>query len=61
MRIEGLEGSQTSWLLRPLYLLLRQRFGKVLTPYKVWAHRPGATIGMAIAMSAIESPKGLDP
>lgn len=61
MRIEGLESRQASWLLKPLYFLLRRRFGKVLTPYKVWAHRPGATIGLTIAMQTIEAARGLDP
>ncbi len=62
MRIEPLESNQVSWVLKPLYFFLKRRFGKVLTPYKVWAYRPAATIGMTVAMGAIEIySKSLDP
>jgi alkylhydroperoxidase family enzyme len=62
MRIEALEPRQASWALRPLFFLLRRRFGKVLTPYKVWAHRPAAAIGMTFAMAGIEEwSKSIEP
>ena len=51
MRIRGLESNEAGWSVRPLYWYLRRMFGKMLTPYKVWAHRPGITLAMT-AMSA---------
>ena len=61
MRIEGLEEKQVSWLLRPMTLMMKRRFGMVLNPYKAWAYRPGITIAMAIFMQAVEGSKVTNP
>ena len=54
MRIEGLERNQVAWSLRPLYWYLGRMFGKVLTPIKVLAHRPGVTLAMTAMNAAME-------
>jgi AhpD family alkylhydroperoxidase len=62
MRIEGLERKQVGWLMKLGYSLMARRYGKVITPAKVWARIPAASIGMAFAMWGIEGvSKGLDP
>jgi len=62
MRVEGLERKQVGWLMRIGYSLMARRYGKVITPAKVWARMPAASIGMAFAMWGIEEvSKGLDP
>jgi len=62
MRVEGLERKQVGWLMRIGYSLMARRYGKVITPAKVWARIPAASIGMAFAMWGIEEvSKGLDP
>jgi alkylhydroperoxidase family enzyme len=61
MRIRGLERNQASWMIRWLYGVMKRRFGKVLTPYKVWAHRPGATLALGLFMTTIENSKLVDP
>ena len=60
MRISPIERKQASWMLRPLYWLVKRQFGKELTPFKVWAHRPGILLGFAATMSALEYSKGAD-
>jgi alkylhydroperoxidase family enzyme len=60
MRIDGLSQKQARWFIRPMYFYLKRRFGKVLTPYTVWAHRPGVLFGLSIMMGAFESTKVLD-
>ncbi len=62
MRIEGLERKQVGWLMKLGYSVMSRRYGKVITPAKVWARLPAASIGMAFAMWGIEEvSKGLDP
>ena len=61
MRIRGLERKETSWMVRWIYGVMERRFGKVLTPYTVWAHRPGITLGLGLFMTAIENSKVVDP
>jgi len=61
MRIRGLERSEPTWSMRALYSLLKRQFGKVLTPYTVWAHRPAITIALTGLMAAVEYSKALDP
>ncbi len=62
MRIEGLERKQVGWLMKLGYSVMTRRYGKVITPAKVWARLPAASIGMAFAMWGIEEvSKGLDP
>jgi AhpD family alkylhydroperoxidase len=62
MRIEGVEPKQAGWLIRAAYFMVRRRYGKLMTPAKVWAHLPSASLGMAFAMRGIEEvSKGLDP
>ena len=54
MRIRGLERNEVSWTMRPLYWLLKRMFGRVLTPVKVEAHRPGITLAMTAMSAAFE-------
>ena len=54
MRIEPLEENQMSWMLKPLTWMMKRRVGKVLTPFKAWAYRPGITIWMSIYMQSID-------
>jgi AhpD family alkylhydroperoxidase len=61
MRIQGLEKNQVSWMLRPLYGVMRRRFGKVLSPFKVWAYRPAITLGLAGLAQAVEHSKAVAP
>ena len=44
MRIEPLEESQMSWMLKPFTWMMKRQVGKVLNPYKAWAYRPGITL-----------------
>ncbi len=57
MRIEPLEQNQMSWMLRPLTSMMTRRVGKVLTPFKAWAYRPGITIWMSMFMQSIDGSK----
>ena len=55
-RIRGLEEREASLLVRPIFWISRRMFGKVLTPLKVQAHRPGIAwmgnlLGVAIEKS----------
>ena len=61
MRIEPLEDKQISWMLKPLTLMMKRRFGKVLNPIKAWAYRPGLTLAMAIFTQSVEASKVTDP
>lgn len=61
MRIQGLEKYQVSWMLRPLYGLMKRRFGKVLSPFKVWAYRPAMTLGLAGLVQAVDHSKAVAP
>lgn len=40
-RVRGLEEAEASLLMRPIFFISRRMFGKVVTPIKVQAHRPG--------------------
>jgi alkylhydroperoxidase family enzyme len=60
MRIRGLEANEAGWSVRWLYWYLRRTFGKMLTPYKVWAHRPGITLGFTAMTAALEYSHGAD-
>ncbi len=61
MRVRGLERKETSWLVRWIYPVMERRFGKVLTPYTVWAHRPGILLTVGLFMNAVDSSKVVDP
>ena len=61
MRIEGLEENQMSWMLRPLTWMMKRRVGKVLSPYKALAYRPGITLTMSIFRQSVESSKVTPP
>jgi hypothetical protein len=55
-RIQGLEQNEAPRLARPIYWVVKRMFGKVLTPIKVQARRPGiawfgSLLGMAIDKS----------
>ncbi len=61
MRIRGLERNEASWLIRWTYGAMKRRFGKVLTPQTVWAHRPGTMLTLALFMQTAEASKIVDP
>ena len=61
MRIEPVEESQMSWLLKPLTWMMKRQLGKVVNPYKAWAYRPGITFSMSIFQQSIESSKVTPP
>ncbi len=55
MRIRPLEPSEAGFFTRLLFSALKRRLGKVLTPSRVQAHRPGilwAATGMTVALEA---------
>jgi hypothetical protein len=60
MRIRPLEPNEAGFWARLLYSAAKRRFGKVLTPIKVQAHRPGLMWGFAAATIAMEFSKGAD-
>jgi len=56
LRVEGLEEGEAPLLARPAYWITRRMFGKVLTPIKVQARRPGIMwlgnlLGLAVEKS----------
>ena len=57
MRIEGLDARQAHWSLRPFYYLMRRMFGRVLTPYTVYAHRPSMLWSFTILTLALDRSK----
>jgi hypothetical protein len=57
MRIEGIDPKRSGWLMKPIYALVKRRFGKVLTPYTVLAHRPGVALGFFGATLALAGGK----
>lgn len=61
MRVRGLERNETSWLIRWTYGVMKRRFGKVLTPYTVLAHRPVFALMSMFAMQASDGSKLVDP
>jgi alkylhydroperoxidase family enzyme len=60
MRIRPLERNEASFSARLLYSAIKRQVGKVLTPMKVQAHRPGIMWGFAAATMALELSKGAD-
>ncbi|HEV2705158.1 MAG TPA: hypothetical protein VGV59_04495 [Pyrinomonadaceae bacterium] len=55
-RVRGLEEHEASWLMRPVFWASRRMVGKVVTPLKVQARRPGIAwlgnlLGVAIEKS----------
>ena len=61
MRIQGLEKNQINWKLRPLYGMMKRRYGKVLSPFKVWAFCPAITLGLAGLVQAVDHSKAIAP
>jgi len=59
MRIPEFDITKPPLILRPLFAIMRRRFGKVMSPYKAWAYRPGATFWLAMLMATLESSKVL--
>jgi hypothetical protein len=53
MRIEGIDQKRAGWLMKPIYALMKRRFGKVLRPTTVMAHRPGVAWGFLGATVAL--------
>jgi hypothetical protein len=41
MRIRSLEPKEIPWTARPILAVIRRVFGRVLTPYTVYARKPG--------------------
>jgi alkylhydroperoxidase family enzyme len=60
MRIRPLERNEASFSARLLYSAIKRQVGKVLTPMKVQAHRPGSMWGFAAATMALEFSKSAD-
>jgi hypothetical protein len=60
MRVRPLERNEASFSARLLYSAIKRQVGKVLTPMKVQAHRPGIMWGFAAATMALEFSKGAD-
>lgn len=60
MRIRALERSEASFSARLLYYAIKRQVGKVLTPIKVQAHRPGIMWGFAAMTMALEFSTGAD-
>ena len=60
MRIRALERNEASFSARLLYSMVKRQVGKVLTPIKVQAHRPGIMWGFAAATIALEFSKATD-
>ena len=60
MIIRPLEKSEVSFSARLLFAAVKRQVGKVLTPLKVQARRPGIMWGFAVAGMALELSKGAD-
>ena len=60
MRIPPLEEKQASWILKPIFSVMKRRMGKVLNPYKAWSYRPGPAFTVALFQQSIESSKVID-
>jgi len=60
MRIPGLDDNQFPFILKPLASAMKRRFGKMLTPYRVWAHQPAITWFYSLFMNSVESSKIVD-
>lgn len=60
MRIRPLERNEASFSAKLLYSAIKRQVGKVLTPIKVQAHRPGIMWGFAAMTMALEFSKGAD-
>ena len=60
MRIRPLERNEASFSARLLYSMIKRQVGKVLTPIKVQAHRPGIMWGFAAVTIALEFSKATD-
>jgi hypothetical protein len=60
MRIRPLERNEASFSAKLLFAAIKRQVGKVLTPIKVQAHRPGIMWGFAAMTMALEFSKGAD-
>jgi hypothetical protein len=60
MRIRPLERNEASFSARLLFSMVKRQVGKVLTPIRVQAHRPGIMWGFAAATMALEFSRGVD-
>jgi alkylhydroperoxidase family enzyme len=60
MRIRPLERDEAKFSARLLFSMVKRQVGKVLTPIRVQAHRPGIMWGFAAATMALEFSKGAD-
>ncbi len=60
MRIRPLERKEASFSARLLFSAVKRQVGKVLTPLRVQAHRPGIMWGFALAGMSLEFSKGAD-
>jgi len=60
MRIRPLERNEASFSARLLFAMVKRQVGKVLTPIRVQAHRPGIMWGFAAATIALEFSRGAD-
>ncbi|HLI80317.1 MAG TPA: hypothetical protein VKV03_10065 [Candidatus Binataceae bacterium] len=60
MRIRPLERNEASLSAKLLFSAIKRQVGKVLTPIRVQAHRPGIMWGFAAMTMALEFSKGAD-
>ena len=60
MRIRPLEEKEASFSARLLFSLVKRQVGKVLTPLRVQARRPGIMWGGTVISMALEFSKGAD-
>jgi len=60
MRIRPLEPKEAAWSSRLLFWLVKKQVGKLITPLRVQAHRPGIMWGFAAMTTAVEFSKAAD-
>lgn len=60
MRIRPLETNEVGLSVKLLFALMKHQIGKVITPVRVQARRPGILWGFVAAMMAVEFSKAAD-
>lgn len=57
MRIEPIEEKELPWSMRPIAWIMKRMFGRVLTPYLVFARRPGLLWAVSLLNRALMGEK----
>lgn len=57
MRIEPLEEKKLPWSVRPIAWIMKRMFGRALTPYLVFARRPGLLWAVSLLSRAMMGEK----